>query len=269
MRTPALAVALLACGALVGGCGDEDETSTTSSAAKPTSDADLNRSVVAVEGIYADKKTIASGVVFSVDRGLVLTANHAVEAAPAIEVTLPNGTLVHGRAIARLHCHDLALLELNPKPAGVTELTFANSRDVRIDQPVRTLSYELTSASTQLAGLTSTRGTVSAVGVREAFPPLPVTEPYIAHQSSLAASSSGSPLLNSSGKVVGINTLVGHPREPDKPGVEYALTSNYVKKRLGQLTSTGGTLGGWADEHNRCHGALRKLIGVGHVHDGK
>ena len=176
---------------------------------------------MAVEGIYADKKTIVSGVVFSVGRGLVLTANHAIEAAPAIEVTLPNGTLVHGRAIARLHCHDLALLELNPKPAGVTALTFADSRDVRIDQPVRTLSYELTSSSTKLAGLTSTRGTVSAVGVREAFPPLPVTEPYIAHQSSLAASSSGSPLLDSAGKVVGINTLVGHPREPDKPGVEY------------------------------------------------
>lgn len=269
MRTSALAIALLACGALIiGGCGDEDTTSTASSAAKPRSDADLHRSVVAVEGIYADKKTIVSGVVLSVDRGLVLTANHAVEAAPAIEVTLPNGTLVHGRAIARLHCHDLALLELNPKPAGLTALTFANSRGVRIDQPVRTLSYEGTSASTKLAGLTSTRGTVSQVGVRQAFPPLPVTEPYIAHQSSLVASSSGSPLLDATGKVVGINTLVGHPRKPDKPGVEYALTSNYVKKRLGQLTSSGGVLGGWADEHNACHGALRKLIGIGHVHEG-
>lgn len=267
MRTPALAVAILACGALVGGCGVESETPTTSSTAKPKSDADLNRSVVAVEGIYADRKTTVTGVVFSVDRGLVLTANHAIEAAPAIEVTLPNGTPVQGRAIARLHCHDLALVELNPKPTGVTELTFADSRDVRIDQPVRTLSYELTSSSTKRAGLTSTRGTVSAVGVREAFPPLPVTEPYIAHQSSLAASSSGSPLLNTAGKVVGLNTLVGHPRKPDKPGVEYALTSNYVKRRLGQLKSIGGRLGGWADEHNACHGALRKLIGIGHVHD--
>ena len=267
MRTLALAVALLACGALVGGCGVEDDTSTTSSTAKPKSDDDLNRSVVAVEGIYADRKTLVSGVVFSADRGLVLTANHAIEAAPAIEVTLPNGALVHGRAIARLHCHDLALVELTPKPAGVTELTFADSRDVGIDQPVRTLSYELTSSSTKLAGLTSTRGTVSAVGVREAFPPLPVTEPYIAHQSSLAASSSGSPLLDSAGKVVGLNTLIGHPRKPDKPGVEYALTSNYVKRRLGQLKSIGGRLSGWADEHNRCHGALRQLIGTGHVHD--
>jgi S1-C subfamily serine protease len=267
MRTLALAVALLACAALAAGCGVENETSTTSATAKPTSDDDLNRSVVAVEGIYANKKTIVTGVVFSANRGLVLTANHAIEAAPAIEVTLPNGTLVQGRAIARLHCHDLALIELNPKPAGVTELAFADSRDVRIDQPVRTLSYELTSSSTKRAGLTSTRGTVSAVGVREAFPPLPVTEPYIAHQSSLAASSSGSPLLNSAGKVVGINTLVGHPRKPDKPGVEYALTSNYIKRRLGQLTSVGGRLSGWADEHNACHGALRELIGRGHVHE--
>jgi S1-C subfamily serine protease len=239
MRRPALAICLLAVAALAAGCGAAEKTS----------------------------KTIATGVVFSVDRGLVLTANHPVEAAPAIEVTLPNGTLVHGRAIARLQCHDLALLELFPKPAGVTALTFGDSRAVRINQPVRTLSYELTSSSTKLPGLTSTNGTVAAVGVREAFPPLPPTEPFIAHQTSLAASSSGSPLLDSTGKVVGINTLVAHPREPDKPGVEYALTSNYIKKRLSQLKSTGGALGGWADEHDACHAALRKLVGIGHVHD--
>ena len=30
---------------------------------------------------------------------------------------------------------------------------------------------------------------------------------------------------------------------------------------------SGGTLGGWENEHNECHAALRKLIGKGHEHD--
>jgi putative serine protease PepD len=273
MRTPSLVISLTATVALLaGGCGADkkaatstgSETTTTKPAAGP---ADVDKAVVLVEGIYADKKTVATGTVFSVDRGLVLTANHTVEAAPAIEVTLPNGTLVHGRPIARLQCHDLALLELFPKPVGVTAVTFADSRSVSLDQPVRTLSFELASATTKAPSLTSTQGTITAIGVSEAFPPLPATEPFIAHQTPLAASSSGSPLLNASGKMIGINTLVAHPRDPDKPGVEYALTANYIKARLAELKpGVGGALGGWQSEHNSCHAALRKLLGIGHVH---
>ncbi len=68
--------------------------------------------------------------------------------------------------------------------------------------------------------------------------------------------------------MIGLNTFVGHPRTPDQPGTEYALTSSYIRGRLRELRpGKGGALGGWEAEHNACHGRLLKLIGKGHVHD--
>ena len=66
--------------------------------------------------------------------------------------------------------------------------------------------------------------------------------------------------------MIGLNTFVGHPRVPAEPGIEYALTSNYVRARLRQLKpGKGGALGGWEAEHDACHAALLKLLGSGHV----
>lgn len=262
MKKIAIAVFLLVA---VAGCGSS-ATKSSDGSASPVKDPE--KSIVFVRGIYGDHETAATGVVFDAQRGLVLTANHAVENAPAIEVTLNDGTLKHGRPVARAQCHDLAVLKLSPLPIGVPALKFGNSRAVRLDEPVRTLYYALSSAGSTEPQLTNIKGSVSAVGVREPFPPLPPIEPFIAHQSPLAASASGSPLLDPSNEMIGINTLVAHPRATDSPaGVEYALTSNYIRRRLGELRpGKGGAFGGWQAEHNACHAALHKLIGIGHVH---
>jgi len=245
------------------GCGSGAKSSSTSSTAS-----DPAKSIVFVRAIYGDHVGSATGVVIDAQRGLVLTANHTMENAPAIEVTLYDGTLKHGRPVARAQCHDLALLKLSPLPLGVPAIKFANSREVRLDEPVRTLYYALTSPGSSQAQLTNIKGNVSAVGVREQFPPLPPIEPFIAHQSPLGPTASGSPLLDPRNEMIGINTLVAHPRQADSPpGVEYALTTNYIKRRLGQLRpGKGGAFGGWQAEHNACHAALHKLIGIGHVH---
>lgn len=98
--------------------------------------------------------------------------------------------------------------------------------------------------------------------------PLPAIGPLIAHQTSLSAPASGSALVDEKGQMVGLNTLVDHPSDPDTEGIEFALPSNYVKQRMGELKpGSGGALGGWESEHNECHHALRQLIGMGHEHD--
>lgn len=268
MTSTRLALVLLVAGA-VAGCGGD---STKSDAGGASAGGQPQKSVVFVKAIYGDHEASASGVVFDARRGLVLTANHTVENAPAIEVTLYDGTLKHGRPVARAQCHDLAVLKLSPLPIGVPALKFADSKAVRLDESVRTLYYALTAAGSSEPRLTSIKGSVSAVGVREPFPPLPAIEPLIAHQSPLSPTASGSPLLDRRNEMLGINTLVGHPRGADSPpGVEYALTSNYLRRRLGELRpGTGGAFGGWQAEHNACHAALHKLIGIGHVvHPGK
>jgi S1-C subfamily serine protease len=256
--------------AATAGCGGEPGKAT---AAKEPSEAkrslsDMSRAVVSVEGVYKDKKTTATGTIFDADEGLLLTANHAMEGAPNINVRLSDGTLTHARSVARAQCHDLAVLKMFPTPPKVTELPLADSSPVGAGQPVTTLTYLFDSARGARQRLTFTRvqGTVSAVGVREAFPPLPETGPFIAHQTPLLAGAAGSPMVDEQGRMIGLNTLVAHPREPDVAGIEYALTSNYIRTRLRELRpGPGGRLAGWGSEHDACHGSLRNLVHKGHL----
>jgi S1-C subfamily serine protease len=246
-----------------GGSGGSGTTTTTAKAAP----ADPSKSVVAVEGIYPEKKTKVTGVVYDAKEGLVLTSNHAMEAAPSIDVHLADGTLTHARPVARAQCHDLAVIKLFPRPSGLVSIPFGNSDDLKIGDPVNTLTY-LFESSSGTPALTRVSGSVSSLDVKVAWAPLPAVSDLIAHQTSLSAPASGSALLNEQGQLVGLNTLVDHPSQPDTDGIEYALSSNYIKKRMGELRpGSGGALGGWEAEHNECHHALRNLIGMGHEHD--
>jgi S1-C subfamily serine protease len=262
--------AILAAAALIAtGCGGDDEGEPASAGAAGGAEAkvDVNKGIVYVEGIYPDKRTQVTGVVFETERGLVLTANHAVEAAPNINVTLPDGTVVHGERAARAQCHDLAVLRLRPKPAELTAVPLADSTRAAIGQAVKTLAYQFpTEGGGRTPPLSEVQGRIFGTDVSATFTPLPPAGPFIAHQTSLVAGAAGSPLLDEQGRMIGINTLVAHPRTPADPGTEYALTSNYVKERLRQLKpGKGGALGGWGADHDACHAALLKLIGLGHT----
>jgi S1-C subfamily serine protease len=267
---PTVLIALLV-GAWALGCGGSDKESAggtgTATATQDAKPFDASKSVVAVEGIYAKKKTKATGVIYDAKQGLVLTGNHAVEEAPSIDVRLSDGTLTHARPVARAQCHDLAVLKLFPRPAGIVAVPLANSDEIAIGDPVSTMTYLFQSSGGNPA-LTRVNGSVSSLDVQVAWDPLPPVGNLIAHQTSLSAPASGSALLDEQGQLIGLNTLVDHPSEPDTEGIEYALSSNYLKKRMDELRpSSGGALGGWESEHNECHAALRKLIGEGHQHD--
>jgi S1-C subfamily serine protease len=266
VRIVTATLAAVAVGLVAAGCGESDSEPQTATADKP-SRASVGKGVIAVEGIYPDKTTKVSGVVFEAKRGLVLTANHAVEAAPNINVTLADGTVTHGVAVARAQCHDLAVLKLNPKPTELTEVPLADSTGAAIGQPVATMAFQFDSGGRKPT-LSEVQGTISGTNVSAEFSPLPATGPFIAHETALVSGAAGSPLLDARGRMIGLNTFVGHPRTPDQPGTEYALTSSYIRGRMRELRrGKGGALGGWEAEHNTCHAALRKLIGKGHVHD--
>jgi S1-C subfamily serine protease len=259
----ACAVGATALAAAAAGCGDSspDPAAVTEDRAKS-----LSRAVVYIEGVYREKTTQATGVVFEARQGLVLTANHAMENAPTINVRLANGTLTHARQVARAQCHDLAVLRLFPRPRGLAAIPLGHSGGSAVGEPVSTLTFLFSDQEGKKRALTRIDGTVSAVDVRESFPPLPRTGPFIAHQTSLLPVAGGSPLLDPKGRMIGLNTLVGHPHGTKVSGVEYALASDYIRRRLAQLRpGVGGALGGWGAEHSACHGTLHRLIGKGHI----
>jgi len=266
-RTP-IALVLAAAALLAAGCGEDDsaESAGAGGSGDEAAKVDVKKGIVFVEGIYPDKRTQVTGVVVEQERGLILTANHAVEDAPNINITLPDGTVAHGERAARAQCHDLVVLRLRPKPAELTAIPLADSSTAAIGQPVKTLAYQFPKEGGRTPPLSQVQGRIFGIDVSATFAPLPPTGPFIAHETTLLRGAAGSPLLDAQGRMIGINTLVAHPRRPADAGVEYALTSAYVRQRLRQLRpGKGGALGGWAAEHNACHAALLKLLGLGHT----
>jgi putative serine protease PepD len=270
-RHIAILILTAAVAATATACGGNDGNQDTASESKVPSVADLSRGVVQVQSVYADGQTKeATGVVIDANQGLVLTANHAMENAPNINVRLlSNGALTHARQGPRAQCHDLAMLKLLQRPPGLSQIRLGDSDAVSVGEPVRTLTFRQDSSGPVKGrpALDLRIGTVTTPHTSATFPPLPRMRSLIAHQSALAAGASGSPILDAEGKMIGINTFVAHPRDPGIDGVEYALESNYIRRRLNELEpGSSGLPAGWGDEHNKCHRALHNLLGKGHVH---
>jgi S1-C subfamily serine protease len=261
-----LALALIA----IGGCGNNSHSTTSTPGGSSGKQADPQSSVVYVKASYKNRTTQGTGFVYDAQQGLILTSDHAVEAAPAITVTDRDGQVMHGHVLSRAQCHDFAVVKLHPIPAGLSALTFADSSKVSDGATVSSLSYALTTAGTKAPALVSTHGTVSATNVSaKLHRMLPAISPLIAHQVPLNANGSGSPLLDRSGRVVGLNTLVGFDHTAGAvQGLNYALASNFVYQQLRALRAgTDRSLAGWRSEH-RCHRAMDMIAGLPYQHTG-
>jgi S1-C subfamily serine protease len=243
---------------------------TSTAAAKPTeARSDPAEAVVFVRASYKNHKTAGTGFIYDAQQGLILTSDHAVEAAPAITITDVHGQVMHGQVLARAQCHDFAVVKLHPIPTDLQALTFGDSSAVANGATVTALSYSLADAD-GTPKLATTTGAVAAVDVAARLHRLlPTISPLLATQVPLNASGSGSPLLNAGGQVVGLNTLVGFEHGGDAvTGLNYALESSFVYERLRQLrTGTAQTLTGWRAEH-RCHKAMDRIAGVPYEHMG-
>ena len=84
----------------------------------------LDFGVVGVSARIGDDDVLGSGFVIDGERGLVLTAAHAVWGARSLKLATGLGVL-HGRIVARAPCDDLALLEIHPRIPGLAALPTA------------------------------------------------------------------------------------------------------------------------------------------------
>jgi len=263
---PALAVAavLVACG---GGSGSSRKSAPSPTAsASPMAQAAAASGVVWMRARYAHGRVqTATGFVYDASRGWVLTANHAVEAAKTITVTQRDGRVVHGRLLARAQCHDFAVIALTPVPDGLHALRLGDSAALEPGQDVTAIAYAAPGPDPgQLPSQDTTYGHVTGTGLRATLHSLlPSMGPLVAHTAPLNDFASGSPLLDSRHRVVGLNTLVGYRHGAGtKPGLQYAMSASELRRMLNQLSSGPQNIpAGWRAEH-RCHRAIDALAGV-------
>jgi putative serine protease PepD len=174
-------------------------------------------SVVTIFVPQANGTAEGSGVILSSD-GKVLTNNHVVDgAAGQVTVQLSDGRKVNADVIKTDATHDLALLQLNAV-SGLTAATLGDSSTLQVGDTVLAFGSPL--------GLTGTvtSGIVSALN-RDASD-LGQTG-LIQTDAPINSGNSGGPLVDTAGRVVGIDTAnASTSRNGGSIGIGFAIPIN-------------------------------------------
>jgi 2-alkenal reductase len=176
-------------------------------------------------------KGAGSGFVWDAE-GHVVTNNHVVEGARSVYVQLDAGDPVEARIVGTAPDYDLAVVRLARAPRNLRPLPLGSSRELRIGQSVYAIGNPY--------GLqrTLTHGIVSALD-RE----LPTTEyreviGVIQTDTAINPGNSGGPLLDSAGRLVGVNTAI-RSESGSSAGIGFAIPADLVNRVVPSLISRG------------------------------
>lgn len=188
--------------------------------------------VETLRGPFAGVATgVGSGVILTSD-GYVLTNRHVVEGAQTVTVALPDGRELAGTVVEVASDTDLALVKV--RADGLPAATIGGG-DLVVGQTAIAIGSPLGTYTE-----TVTRGIVSGldreVTVRDEQTGRPVTlRGLIQTDAAINQGNSGGPLLDASGRVIGINTAVAASAE----GLGFAIPIEQAADLI--ATATGGS----------------------------
>lgn len=165
------------------------------------------------------------------ESGIIITNYHVVENASKLVVTLSNNSQWPGKLIGADPNNDLAIVRIQAPMDSYDILEFSNSNDIVVGQKVLALGNPFGLRQTLTTGIISALGrTIAAKNGRK-------IEGIIQTDAAINPGNSGGPLLDSEGKVIGINTaIIG---SAGSVGIGFAVPSNTALRILPDLLEYG------------------------------
>jgi S1-C subfamily serine protease len=181
--------------------------------------------------IYEMPRGTGSGFVWD-DQGHIVTNSHVIAGAAGATVRLADDTSHPAELVGTDPLNDLAVLRIDTGRRAAPPLKLGTSRDLRVGQSVLAIGNPF--------GLdwTLTTGIVSALG-RE----LPGEGGYtvrglIQTDAAINPGNSGGPLLDSAGRLIGVNTAIYSP-SGSSAGIGFAVPVDTVRRVVPQLIAHG------------------------------
>ncbi|WP_454700995.1 Do family serine endopeptidase [Agrobacterium burrii] len=181
------------------------------------------------------EKVNSLGSGFVIDpAGYVVTNNHVIEGADAIEVIFPNGSKLKATLVGTDTKTDLSVLKVEPK-TPLKAVKFGDSRSMRIGDWVMAVGNPFGLGGSLTVGVISARGRNINAGPYDNF---------IQTDAAINKGNSGGPLFNMKGEVIGINTAIISP-SGGSIGIGFAVPTELAQNIVQQLIEFGETRRGW------------------------
>jgi serine protease DegQ len=177
--------------------------------------------------------SLGSGVIVS-EQGLILTNNHVIATADAIEIALVDGRKLPATVIGTDPESDLALIKI--EAANLPAITFASSDAINVGDIVLAIGNPFG------VGQTVTQGIVSALGRNHLG--INTFENFIQTDASINPGNSGGALIDVAGNLVGVNSAI-YSRNGGSMGIGFAIPAKLAKQVMEQIITQGSVTRGW------------------------
>lgn len=191
----------------------------------------VNISTVALDRFFIPRIRSAdgSGVIISKD-GYIVTNDHVIKDAREISVILNDESIYQAEIIGRVPYSDIALIKINTEQELIP-IEFSSSKELRVGDWVIALgnAFGLAGTPTVTAGIVSAKERVIETEDNRTLTDMIQTDAAINN------GNSGGPLVNLSGKLVGINSTIMRGAE----GIGFAISSDLVLRYINDLLEFG------------------------------
>jgi S1-C subfamily serine protease len=172
-----------------------------------------------------------SGFVYDTE-GHIITNYHVIEGAEELFVTLADETTIPAEVVGTDPSNDLAVIKVDISPDLLQTIPLGDSEQLRVGKFVIAIGNPF--------GLeqTLTVGVVSALGRVIESPDERFIGEIIQTDAAINPGNSGGPLLDLSGRVVGVNTAIFSPSQASA-GIGFAVPVNTVRRVVPELIARG------------------------------
>ncbi len=178
-------------------------------------------------------------------RGHILTNFHVVDGAKEIQVALFDGKSYEGRLVGKDESGDVAVIKIEAPAESLLPVTFGDSTHLRVGQRVFAIGNPFGLERTLTTGIISSLNrTLPARNHR-------TIKSIIQIDAAINPGNSGGPLLDSRGRLIGMNTAIASPTG-QSAGVGFAIPVANIARIVPQLIERGRV--------------IRPEVGITHVH---
>jgi S1-C subfamily serine protease len=181
--------------------------------------------------IYEIPQGTGSGIIWDRD-GRIVTNYHVIKEANRVEVTLADNSTWKGIVIGTAPDKDIAVLQISAPPDKLRPIIVGESSDLNVGQKVFAIGNPF--------GLdqTMTTGIVSALGREIKSVTGRTIQDVIQTDAAINPGNSGGPLLDSAGRLIGVNTAIYSPSGASA-GIGFAVPVDIVNRAVPEIIKYG------------------------------